>query len=479
MATTEPPPLVTECPNCHTRFRVGESQLQIAHGRVRCGACLAVFAGVDHLLLDDAVAAPELTSERNMLESVLAELAEEADVVEPEEMPPGATSRGASAARTYELEALAARRREPEELELSDGFIAAEEADKISVERGLAEDADWTSVAVDTQELGSSAEHEPREPRATINDALQDEEALRWWLEDELPGVAAHTDDDMVVQLSELDAVQDDDLDLQELVGQPENGSKRQLEALFQELREDEEREKTAGEDAATTPADRTSAVEPEFEPRNDEALPSDEVAGASERSAEELHKAIDQAEPLVTRAMTSKTLAASANKVAAAERAAAAQEAAAAARDLGATSSSADAPVVAGKPTVPSGRPIQLVEPPSARRAAQAQAACGCRECGCRECGCRECGCREWGCKECGCKECGCRECGCKECSCKERGSQECSCKERGCKQASSREARSSQAKRCGAANYRPCQSPPRTAGAKTSDCTSNQFNR
>ena len=38
-------PLITECPNCDTRFRVTESQLQIAGGRVRCGACLVVFDG--------------------------------------------------------------------------------------------------------------------------------------------------------------------------------------------------------------------------------------------------------------------------------------------------------------------------------------------------------------------------------------------------------------------------------------------------
>ncbi|MCR9260154.1 MAG: DUF3426 domain-containing protein [Pseudomonadaceae bacterium] len=45
-------PLVTECPNCDTRFRVTESQLQIAGGRVRCGACLVVFDGTAHLSLD-------------------------------------------------------------------------------------------------------------------------------------------------------------------------------------------------------------------------------------------------------------------------------------------------------------------------------------------------------------------------------------------------------------------------------------------
>jgi predicted Zn finger-like uncharacterized protein len=45
-------PLVTQCPNCDTRFRVTENQLQVAAGRVRCGACLAVFEGTAHLSLD-------------------------------------------------------------------------------------------------------------------------------------------------------------------------------------------------------------------------------------------------------------------------------------------------------------------------------------------------------------------------------------------------------------------------------------------
>jgi predicted Zn finger-like uncharacterized protein len=42
-------PLITECPGCRTRFRVSEDQLQRARGRVRCGACLTVFNGVEHL----------------------------------------------------------------------------------------------------------------------------------------------------------------------------------------------------------------------------------------------------------------------------------------------------------------------------------------------------------------------------------------------------------------------------------------------
>ncbi|QJD58960.1 DUF3426 domain-containing protein [Pseudomonas sp. gcc21] len=35
--------LVTQCPNCQTRFRLSEEQLSAAAGNVRCGACLKVY----------------------------------------------------------------------------------------------------------------------------------------------------------------------------------------------------------------------------------------------------------------------------------------------------------------------------------------------------------------------------------------------------------------------------------------------------
>lgn len=42
---SESPLLISECPSCQTRFRVTVEQLAVADGRVRCGACLAVFDG--------------------------------------------------------------------------------------------------------------------------------------------------------------------------------------------------------------------------------------------------------------------------------------------------------------------------------------------------------------------------------------------------------------------------------------------------
>jgi|GEM_PF-2178474 len=70
-------PLVTQCPNCDTRFRVSESQLQVAGGRVRCGACLTVFDGADFLMLDGeplGAAADDIEGEEDTLDAVLGEI---------------------------------------------------------------------------------------------------------------------------------------------------------------------------------------------------------------------------------------------------------------------------------------------------------------------------------------------------------------------------------------------------------------------
>lgn len=40
----------TRCPHCETAFKVTAKMLSMAHGKVRCGACLAVFQATDYLL---------------------------------------------------------------------------------------------------------------------------------------------------------------------------------------------------------------------------------------------------------------------------------------------------------------------------------------------------------------------------------------------------------------------------------------------
>ena len=50
MAEIDDDALLSACPECKTRFRVTEALLEVADGRVRCGACLQVFDGRAQLL---------------------------------------------------------------------------------------------------------------------------------------------------------------------------------------------------------------------------------------------------------------------------------------------------------------------------------------------------------------------------------------------------------------------------------------------
>jgi predicted Zn finger-like uncharacterized protein len=49
--------LATQCPHCHTTFRVASDQLKLRGGIVRCGACQRIFDGSAHLVDLDALAA--------------------------------------------------------------------------------------------------------------------------------------------------------------------------------------------------------------------------------------------------------------------------------------------------------------------------------------------------------------------------------------------------------------------------------------
>ncbi len=55
--------IVTECPECETRFNVSEGQLKLADGKVRCGACLRVFdARAQQPYSERLDASPEVSS---------------------------------------------------------------------------------------------------------------------------------------------------------------------------------------------------------------------------------------------------------------------------------------------------------------------------------------------------------------------------------------------------------------------------------
>ncbi len=49
--------LATQCPHCHTTFRVAHDQLKLRSGLVRCGSCKEIFNGIEHLLPSETAAA--------------------------------------------------------------------------------------------------------------------------------------------------------------------------------------------------------------------------------------------------------------------------------------------------------------------------------------------------------------------------------------------------------------------------------------
>jgi len=156
-------PLITQCPTCRTRFRVTEAQLNVAAGRVRCGACLSVFAGIEHLVLG---AGPRLRpgeSPNEALDALLDELRADAPVAKPkgesraaakpvgDAPPPGREERsGAARARANPL-ANEARTR-PVEIDAAAGRDDANE------------------FGADGTNAGAASQLETEAPRSTVVD---------------------------------------------------------------------------------------------------------------------------------------------------------------------------------------------------------------------------------------------------------------------------------------------------------------------
>lgn len=51
--------LATQCPHCHTTFRVAHDQLKLRAGLVRCGACKQIFNGIENLLRPEDLQQPD------------------------------------------------------------------------------------------------------------------------------------------------------------------------------------------------------------------------------------------------------------------------------------------------------------------------------------------------------------------------------------------------------------------------------------
>lgn len=87
--------LATQCPHCHTTFRVASDQLKLRGGIVRCGSCQRIFDGNAHLI--DLAA---LAASKKALEASSAEAAPAPAVAQAPEAAPVPESAPAPAADT-------------------------------------------------------------------------------------------------------------------------------------------------------------------------------------------------------------------------------------------------------------------------------------------------------------------------------------------------------------------------------------------
>lgn len=72
---------VTQCPHCHTSFRVSRSQLAAAHGVVRCGACMELFNAARYLQEQDSQGSTNTSPNTNA--TVLSPVSEPAHPLAP------------------------------------------------------------------------------------------------------------------------------------------------------------------------------------------------------------------------------------------------------------------------------------------------------------------------------------------------------------------------------------------------------------
>lgn len=127
---------ITACPQCQTRFRVTEEQLQARGGKVRCGRCAHVFNALDALAEEAPLAAQEPAPQAVTEEPAPALFPEQEAPVAPEqetgqeEVPP--PDAGDSAEPLFELEIthpadLPDIEEQPFELEITQPDVPAEE----------------------------------------------------------------------------------------------------------------------------------------------------------------------------------------------------------------------------------------------------------------------------------------------------------------------------------------------------------------
>jgi predicted Zn finger-like uncharacterized protein len=195
-------PLITRCPNCSTQFRVTESQLAAAGGRVRCGACLTVFEGTEHLILDEQTTFSDDLEADAALDALLDELGtaegsaeqleedaenltqdipvffggfeDEADLAVAPRVDAGVGSDSAPPARTFRAEAVATAQELPIEETFPDAEQDAPAEDEVLAGAGRPAAWEETPLVVDSEPAaGQQPAPEPAQAEAAAGAAAK------------------------------------------------------------------------------------------------------------------------------------------------------------------------------------------------------------------------------------------------------------------------------------------------------------------
>lgn len=65
--------MISQCPNCKTRFIVSEEKLHVADGNVRCGACMQVFSATDYTTTEHSDIPADHAASHEWLSDLLSE----------------------------------------------------------------------------------------------------------------------------------------------------------------------------------------------------------------------------------------------------------------------------------------------------------------------------------------------------------------------------------------------------------------------
>jgi predicted Zn finger-like uncharacterized protein len=174
---------ITDCPKCQTRFRVSETQLQMRHGKVRCGRCSHIFNALESLVEEASPSLETPPEPEQALAEEAASLPLPRETVIPQHIiPPQETPKAVHETEAVEFDLDITHPEEPVhadealfELEVTASVVPAEPEEPLF-------DLDITSPETpfdaEARELKAHAESNPPQPLSSPLAAMGRNDAL-------------------------------------------------------------------------------------------------------------------------------------------------------------------------------------------------------------------------------------------------------------------------------------------------------------